>query len=158
MRTLLVCLFAMALAVSAPARAENPAPYDDMVTVATGKLFMPFVEAMAKAITDSGFSTIGIACADCGIKKAFGETVPGNRVFLFFNPKYAKRMLAASLAAGIEAPIRVYATEASDGTAHVTYRRPSAVFGAYEVPDLAAMGRELDDDVARLIAAAAAGS
>ena len=155
MRTLSFCLVILALTLSTPARAENPAPYDGMVTVATGKPFVPFVEAMAEAIAGNGFNTIGIGCADCGIKKAFGETVPGNRVFLFFKPDYARRMLAASVAAGIEAPIRVYATEAADGTATVTYRRPSAVFGAYEVPDLTAMGRELDDHVARIVADAA---
>ena len=157
MRALTLCLAILALALSTPARAENAAPSDGMVTVATGKPFARFAEAMAMAetIAGNGFNTIGIACADCGIKKAFGETVAGNRVFLFFRPDYARRMLAASVAAGIEAPIRVYATEAADGTATVTYRRPSAVFGAYRVPDLAAMGRELDDHVARIVADAA---
>ena len=153
-----VFLVAGGLAVATPARAENPTPYPDTVTLETGKPFGPFVEAFAKAITGNGFNVVGIACANCAIKGVFGETVPGNRVFLFFKPAYARRMLAASVAAGIEAPIRVYATEAADGTAHVTYRKPSAVFGAYEVPDLTAMGRELDDHVAKIVADAEAGS
>lgn len=157
MRIVVACCLALLLA-TVPARAENPAPYPGTVTVDTGKPFAPFVEAFAKAIAANGFNVIGIACADCGIKKAFDETVPGNRVFLFFKPDYARRMLAASVAAGIEAPIRVYATEAPDGTARVTYRQPSAVFGAYEVPALAEMGRELDADVARILADAQAGS
>ncbi|MEQ9332632.1 DUF302 domain-containing protein [Thalassobaculum sp.] len=151
-------LFAALLLCVAPARAENPAPHPGTVTVDTGKPFEPFVEAFAKAITANGFNVVGIACANCAIKGVFGETVPGNRVFLFFKPAYARRMLAASVAAGIEAPIRVYATEAADGTARVTYRQPSAVFGAYEVPDLTAMGRELDEHVARMVADARAGS
>ncbi|MEQ8815394.1 MAG: DUF302 domain-containing protein [Thalassobaculum sp.] len=151
-------LVAALLMVAAPTRAENPAPYAGMVTVDTGKPFEPFVEAFAKAITANGFNVVGIACANCAIKGVFGETVPGNRVFLFFKPAYARRMLAASVAAGIEAPIRVYATEAVDGTARVTYRQPSAVFGAYEVADLTVMGRELDEHVARMVADARAGS
>jgi len=151
-------LVAVLLAIAAPVRAENPAPYPDTVMVETGKPFEPFVEAFAKAITANGFNVVGIACANCAIKGVFGETVPGNRVFLFFKPAYARRIIAASVAAGIEAPIRVYATEAADGTAHVTYRKPSGVFGAYEVPDLTAMGRELDDHVARMVADARAGS
>lgn len=157
MRIILACCFALLLA-STPARAENPAPYPGTVTLETGKPFAAFVAAFAKAIEANGFNVIGIACADCGIKKAFKETVPGNRVFLFFKPAYARRMLAASLAAGIEAPIRVYATQAPDGSARVTYRLPSAVFGAYEVPALAELGRELDVDVARILTDAKAGS
>ena len=158
MRILAACLVVALLTVATPARAENPTPYPDTVTIETGKPFGPFVEAFAKAITGNGFNIVGIACANCAIKGVFGETVPGNRVFLFFKPAYARRMLAASVAAGIEAPIRVYATEAADGTARVTYRKPSAVFGAYEVPDLTAMGRELDSHVARIVADAEAGS
>lgn len=158
MRALAVSLMAILLIAAAPARAENPAPYPGTVTVDTGKPFEPFAEAFAKAITDNGFNIVGIACANCAIKGVFDETVPGNRVFLFFKPAYARRMLAASVAAGIEAPIRVYATESADGTARVTYRLPSAVFGAYDVPDLSAMGRELDAHVARIVADATAGS
>ncbi len=146
------------LASIGPARAENPTPYPGTVTLATGKPFEPFAEAFAKAITANGFNIVGIACANCAIKGVFGETVPGNRVFLFFKPAYARRMLAASIAAGIEAPIRVYATEAADGTALITYRRPSAVFGAYDEPALTEMGRELDEHVARMVADARAGS
>ncbi len=158
MRILAACLAAALLALAVLARAENPTPYPDTVTVDTGKPFEPYVDAFAKAITANGFNIVGIACANCAIKGVFGETVPGNRVFLFFKPAYARRMLAASVAAGIEAPIRVYATEAPDGTARVTYRKPSAVFGAYEVPDLVAMGRELDGHVAKIVADARAGS
>lgn len=157
MRILVACCLALLLA-SAPARAENPAPYPGTVTVETGKPFVPFVEAFAKSIAANGFNVVGIACANCAIKAAFDETVPGNRVFLFFKPAYARRMLAASVASGIEAPIRVYATEATDGTARVTYRLPSAVFGAYQVPALAELGRELDADVDRILADAKAGS
>lgn len=158
MRTLAACVLALLLTLTIPVRAENPTPYPGTVTVETGKPFGTFVEAFANAITANGFAIVGIACANCAIEKAFGETVAGNRVFLFFKPAYARRMLAASVAAGIEAPIRVYATEAADGTAHVTYRKPSAVFGVYEVPELTALGQELDDHVARMIADARAGS
>jgi len=40
-------------------------------------------------------------------------------------------MLEASIAAGIEAPIRVYITENSDGTATLSYKTPSFVFAPY---------------------------
>lgn len=152
---LIVCLV-VCLALTTMARAENPTPYSGTLVVDTGVAFKPFVGGLRDAIKAEGFNIVGLACADCAIKGVFKETVPGNRVFLFFRPDYARRMLAASTAAGIEAPIRVYVTELPDGGARVTYRLPSHVFGAYEVPDLTAMGEELDGRVATLIEQATA--
>jgi hypothetical protein len=40
-------------------------------------------------------------------------------------------MLAASLAAGIEAPVRFYLLENSDGSATLAYRPPGVVFTPY---------------------------
>lgn len=64
---------------------------------------------------------------------------------MVFHPRYALRMLEASVAAGIEAPPRLYLSEQVDGTARLTYRLPSQVFGACEVDALDDLGRELDD-------------
>jgi uncharacterized protein (DUF302 family) len=74
-------------------------------------------------------------------------TIPGNRVIGLYRNDYARRMLAASLAAGIEAPIRLYVTENADGTATVSYKLPSTVFAPYMDEggaDLAALAAELD--------------
>ena len=161
MRALLAALLlAFALPTFAPpafagsGTAEISSPYSGTRVIETGKPFKPYVAALRDAIKASGFNIVGLACADCAIKGAFKETVAGNRVFLFFRPDYARRMLRASTAAGIEAPIRAYVTEAADGTATVTYRLPSHVFGAYAVADLTAMGEELDDAVAAILKAA----
>ena len=53
-------------------------------------------------------------------------------------------MLAASVPAGIEAPLRFYIAENADGTATLTYRTPSSVFAPYGSSDLNAMAGELD--------------
>jgi len=63
-------------------------------------------------------------------------------------------MLKASEAAGIEAPLRLYITEQPDGKARLTYRLPSHVFGAYKVPALDKMGKELDAILARIVSQA----
>ena len=141
-----------------PATAENPTPYSGTQVLDTGRPFKPYVASLRDAVKSNGFNMVGLACANCAIKSKFGETIAGNRVFLFFRPDFARRMLAASTAAGIEAPIRVYVTETESGTATVTYRLPSHVFGAYEVPALTAMGEELDALVAQVLADAAAGA
>jgi uncharacterized protein (DUF302 family) len=154
-----IAVFSAATTLSpAPASAENTTPYSGTRVIETGKPFGPYVEALTAAIKSNKFGIIGLACANCAIKKVLNEIVPGNRVFLFFRPDYAQRMLAASTAAGIEAPIRLYVTENPDGTATVTHRLPSAVFGAYEVPALDVMGAELDGLVDKILADAAAGS
>ncbi|NQW11670.1 MAG: DUF302 domain-containing protein [Alphaproteobacteria bacterium] len=150
--TILAVVALIGAAVPGETRAENPAPYSGTESFDTGAPFKPFVDAMPAAIKGNSFGVIGIACANCAIQSKFKETIPGNRVFLFFRPDYARRMLKASTAAGIEAPIRLYVTETPAGTAQVTYRLPSHVFGAYEVAELTAMGKELDTRVAAIIA------
>lgn len=149
MRALVLFLLMAVAPVAASASSDVTA------TVETDRPFAAYVEALPTAITGNGFNIVGIACATCAIRSAFGEAVPGNRVFLFFRPDYARRMLRASVEAGIEAPIRLYVTETEDGTARVTYRLPSAIFGAYGIEELAAMGRELDTLVAAILTAAA---
>lgn len=144
-------------AASGLVRAEVEAPYSGMVTVPTGEPFNPFIKALSSAIKAREFNIVGIACGTCAAKSQ-GVTIPGNRVFFFFKPAYAVRMLGASEAAGIEAPIRLYVTENRDGSAVVTYRLPSHVFGAYQVPALDALGTDLDTDVEAIIADAIAGS
>ncbi len=65
-------------------------------------------------------------------------------------------MLEASLAAGIEAPIRFYVTENPDGSASLAYRAPSAVFAPYEDGGeaLAALAGKLDEIFAAIAAEA----
>ncbi|WP_193185997.1 DUF302 domain-containing protein [Nisaea sediminum] len=160
MRRICAVLFAFLLWSTAGGPAALAAvekPYSGTVTIETGQPFDAFVKTLPEAIKVHGFNIVGVACATCAAKSQ-GVTVPGNRVFFFFKPAYAVRMLAASEAAGIEAPIRVYVTEGQDGSARVTYRLPSHVFGAYEVPALDQLGAELDEDVRAILDIAKSGN
>ncbi|MGF1639844.1 MAG: DUF302 domain-containing protein [Rhodospirillales bacterium] len=145
---LLICLVLFA---PWPSSADNPAPYPGTRIVETGKPFEPFVARLRDAIKDNAMGIVAEACAHCGAQ-SIGITIPGNRVIMIFKPPFAVRMLAASEAAGIEAPLRLYVTERPDGTARLTYRQPSAVFGAYENAELTRMGEELDVIVAKIVA------
>lgn len=131
--------------------AENATPYPGTQVVDTGKPFARYVDDLKGAITANAMGVVAEACATCGAKK-IGVTIPGNRVIMIFKPQFAVRMLKASVPAGIEAPLRLYVTENEDGTARLTYRLPTAVFGVYEVADLDAMAAELDEIVARIVA------
>ena len=57
---------------------------------------------------------LGNACATCGAK-SIGVTIPCNMVMIIFNPHFAVRLLKASEASEIEAPLRLYITEGPDG-------------------------------------------
>ncbi len=149
MRGFLVLCLGLLLAL--PARAENPAPYSDMRTVETGQAFAAYVDRLKKSVRANKMGIVAHACATCGAK-AIGVTIPGNHVMMIFHPRFAVRMLKASIPAGIEAPIRLYLTENANGTARLTYRLPSRTFGAYQVPALDAMAKELDAVVARIVA------
>lgn len=113
------------------------------LTVKTGKPFGQYVTDLKAAIKANKMGIVAEACATCGAKK-IGVTIPGNRVIMVFHPRFAVRMLKASIPAGIEAPLRLYVTEQEDGTAHLTYHRPSAIFRPYGVAELDVMAKELD--------------
>lgn len=144
----LVCV---ALLSPARAPAETPTPYPGTQVIATGTPFDTYVGSLKAAIQANGMGLVAEACATCGAR-SIGVTIPGNRVIMIFNPRFAVRMLAASEAAGMEAPLRLYVTEKPDGTAKLIYRLPSAVFGAYDNDALDEMGAELDIIVAKIVA------
>jgi len=149
MRILLV--FCLGLLLALPAEAENRAPYSGMRMVETGRPFADYVGRLKVAVRDNRMIIVAHACATCGAK-AIGVAIPGNHVVMIFHPRFAVRMLKASIAAGIEAPLRLYLTENTDGTARLTYRLPSHIFGAYQVPALDAMAKDLDRIVANIVA------
>ncbi len=122
--------------------------------IETGQPFNSYLKKLKSAIRANKMGIVAEACATCGAK-AIGVTIPGNRVVMIFNPYFAVRMLKASEAAGIEAPLRLYITENADKTAKLTYRTATAVFGAYKVPALDKMAKELDQIIAKIVAQAA---
>ncbi len=149
MRIFLVCCLGLLLAL--PVRADNRAPYSGMRSVETNRPFAGCVARLKEAVRANRMGIVAHACATCGAK-AIGVTIPGNHVVMIFHPRFAVRMLKASIAAGIEAPLRLYLTENADGTARLTYRLPSHTFGAYQVPALDAMAKDLDRIVANIVA------
>ncbi|MEE8516196.1 MAG: DUF302 domain-containing protein [Alphaproteobacteria bacterium] len=147
-RLILPVLAALMLFASQPA-AETAAPYSGTKVVDTGQPFAPFVTRVLAAVRANGLGVVAQACANCGAK-SIGVTIPGNRVIMVFHPKFAVRMLKASVAAGIEAPLRLYVTERPGGLARLTYRLPSHVFAPYGVAALDAMAKDLDGIFARI--------
>jgi uncharacterized protein (DUF302 family) len=126
---------------------KTPHSYADLVT------------RLEKAIADNKMGLVTKASATVGAKQMLDKDIPGNTVIGVYRPDFAVRMLEASLAAGIEAPIRFYVTQNADGSAELSYKTPSFVFAPYEDggEPLKTLAAELDEIFAKIAADAAGG-
>ena len=132
-----------------PAAAEWPHP--GTRALPSDKSFAELVKALNGAIKDNGMFAVSKASA--GAKRR-GIDIAGNMVIGVFRNDYAVRMLAASIEAGIEAPLRYYVTDDGDGTATLIYRTPSAVFAPYGKVELNEIAGEFDAIFAAIAAQA----
>ena len=142
----------MLAAMGQAALAENATPYSGTQIVATKHSYKDLVASLDAAVKANKMGLVTRASATLGAKAKLNKTIPGNMVVGVYRPDFAVRMLDASVAAGIEAPLRFYITENADGTATLTYRKPSAVFAPYAVPALDEMAKELDAIFAKIAA------
>lgn len=150
---LTACTLAVLAAGARPTLADNAAPNTGTHTLATPYKFDVLAKRLETAIEANGMGLVATASASRGAA-ARSIKIPGNAVFLVFRNDYAVRMLAESVPAGIEAPLRIYLTENDDGTASITYRTPSAVFAPYGNTRLDALAKELDPIFERIVAGA----
>ncbi len=154
-----ILLVGFLLMPGVPARAaawDVPAGWS---VIDTGHSYKALIGRLNAAVKANKMGLVGRASATLGAKKMLKKTIPGNMVVGVYRPDFAVRMLAASVPAGIEAPIRFYITENADGTATLSYKKPSAVFAPYA--DGGAALRELAAELDTLfakIAREAAGS
>ncbi len=123
--------FVLWLAVAAGAvQADGIADRDGWQVVPTQQSYGDLVDNLKAAIKAEKMLLVTQASASAGAKGR-GLTIPGNRVIGVYRNDYAVRMLEASVAAGIEAPVRFYVTENSDGTATLSWKTPGFVFAPY---------------------------
>ncbi len=158
MRSLVTLSLALWLAATpAPGSAIDAAgsPSDAERGSETPHAFDALVKRLDAAIKANEMFAVTRASASAGASRR-GIAIAGNLVVGVFRNDFAVRMLEASVPAGIEAPLRFYVTGNADGTATLSYRVPSAVFGPYGGAGLDEMAKELDA-IFDSIAAAAAG-
>ena len=101
------------------------------VVVPTSHDYATLTKRVKTAAARQNLGVVSQASATIGAKKVLNRTIPGNTVIGLYHPRFAVPMLEASVAAGIEAPIRVYVTENADKTATLSYKTPSHVFSPY---------------------------
>jgi|TARA_B110000879_G_scaffold1258_1_gene1597 uncharacterized protein (DUF302 family) len=109
---------------------QNLAPRGGWAVINTDKDFQPLVKDTRTAVIAQGLIVLTQADPTAAAKKR-GITIPGNRMIGVFNNDFAVRVLETSNAAMIEAPIRLYVTDNSDGTATLYYKTPTTVFTPY---------------------------
>ncbi len=150
MRFLIVALSLFALSATA-----SPAPRDGWSVIETTQTYDALIDRLKAAVAANKMGIVTQA-GPTEAAKARGVTIPGNRVIGVFNNVYAVRMLAASEAAMIEAPVRFYITEQADGSATLSYKTPSLVFAPYtgDNPDVGVIAAELDGIFAAIAEAA----
>lgn len=122
----------------------------------TRQSFDTVVQRLETSTADNKMVLVAQASASRGAAGR-GVKIPGNTVLMVFRNDFAVRMLQASVAAGFEAPLRIYVTENSDGTTTVSYRTPSVVFSPYRNTELDALAKELDPIFARIVNDAVSG-
>jgi uncharacterized protein (DUF302 family) len=149
-RLAVVLVLAVLLAVSGLAQAGDGAAYPGTLSIASPYSFADTVSRLESATESNHMGLVAKASASAGAATR-GERISGNAVLMIFRNDYAVRMLAASVAAGIEAPIRLYVTEGRDGKVAITYRTPSSLFAPYRSADLDGLARELDPVFARIV-------
>jgi uncharacterized protein (DUF302 family) len=141
----------LTILISLGAAAHDATPFPGTHVIKTGHSYQAMVKKLPEAVSKNKMGVVAKASATLGAKK-IGVTIPGNMVVMVFHPKFAVRMLDASVPAGIEAPLRFYITENADGTTTLTYREPSSVFAPYGSAELDKMAKELDVIFARIAA------
>lgn len=104
-------------------------PREGWVVMPSPHDFDTLVDRVREAVSDAPINVVTQASASSGAANQ-GIEIPGNRVIGLYRNDYARRMLEASVAAGIEAPIRIYVTE-EDGVGVLSWKEPSAVFAPY---------------------------
>jgi uncharacterized protein (DUF302 family) len=132
--------------ITSAAWAELPAAQPGWVIKPTGHSYAALVEQVDAAVGASPLNVVTRASATLGAK-TLGQTIPGNMVVGVFAPQFAIRLLDASVAAGIEAPLRLYLTENPDGAATLSYKTAAHVLAPYADEGgavLTALATELD--------------
>ena len=131
MRRMVSSLFALVLVCgfAGPVSAQPVGEREGWVIRNTSYGFADLNSRLDQAIKDAKMGLVTQASASKGAESR-GVTIAGNRVVGVYRNDFAVRMLEASLAAGIEAPIRFYVTE-GDGGSTLSYKTPTFVFSPY---------------------------
>lgn len=123
-------LFAFVLICATPTFAGDLEPRAGWVVIKTHKAHTALTADLKNAVKAHKMG-VATQASPTATARNRGIDIPDNRVIGVFNNDFAVKILATSTAAMIEAPIRFYITENTDGSATLAYKIPSKVFAPY---------------------------
>jgi uncharacterized protein (DUF302 family) len=141
----------LALLAGTSAGAQTALPFADARTVTSGRGFDATLARLQASVGANGMLLLSTASASRGAADA-GVAIPGNAVLFVFRNDFARRLLAESVSAGFEAPLRIYVTERPGAGVSIAWRRPSGLFAAYGSASAVAIGAELDAILEKIVA------
>lgn len=155
---LILATTCLMLALAGPARADMPDTLDGWWINATEYGYAELIKRVEDAVEDAPMGIVFRASPNEAARRMLDVELPGNTVIGVFAPNFAARLIETYLPAQIEAPLRLYITENSDGTATLSYRFPSTIFAAYPEggPELEAIAVELDQLLSEIATATVA--
>ncbi len=142
-----ILLTIAAALIALPAVADSIAPRDGWAVHDSAHSYADLVDRVKAEVKAEPGLIVVTEAGPTAAAAARGITIPGNRVIGVYGPDFAIRAIGLSVPAMIEAPIRMYVTEDSDGSATLSYKTPTMVFSPYfdeGGDDLKALAAELD--------------
>ncbi len=148
-------LAALAFLLAAPPALAGPLPdaIEGWKIEGTDAGWQDLAAGLDAAIESSPLNKVTEASATVGAEQ-IGEEIAGNKVVGVFAAPYAVRMLDASVAAGIEAPLRFYVVEREGGGSALAWKTAGFAFAPYDDggEKLDALADELDGIMADIAA------
>ncbi len=121
---------ALTLLITLQVSAESVTSREGWRVIQTEQSYSALLDAVRRAVSEEDMAVVtDVGPTETAAQR--GETIPGNRVLGVFRNDFAVRAIRASVSAMIEAPIRFYVTEDEDGTATLSWKKPSHVFAPY---------------------------
>jgi uncharacterized protein (DUF302 family) len=135
----------------------NPAdPADpDLVTLPTAHGATETVERLKALLAQKGIELFAHIDHTAGALKV-GLPLRPTQVLIFGNAKAGTPLMQARQTIGLDLPLRVLVWEDEAGKVWLTYRRVADLARRHQVTDCGEAVQALDDDLAKLVSAAAA--